>query len=298
MNGTTQTIGATTGGSLQDLFGGFIGFIPEIIAAVVVMIAGIILAKIIAGLVRRLLKFTKIDEVGRDMGAHRFLKQRGIDFSFTNSVASLVKWVLLLVFFVAAVDILGINQMSGFISSIVGYIPNVIVAVAMLSIGFIAAHYLSELAEDSARLSPVLRSYAAQLGVLAYVAIISFALMASLVQLGIAVSLITIIFAGFVGMLAIAGGLAFGLGGRESAKRLLDKIEREAEKANQAPQTEFATAKVSSCLAGMEYPAKKDEVISYCKDSRSRSVLEKIPEKEYFSLSDVMHGLKRALGRS
>lgn len=298
MNGDTQSIGASTSGTLGDFMGGFLGFIPELIAAVVIMVVGYFLARVIARLVRKALRYTRVDEIGSDMGMHRFLKRRGIDFSFTNSIAGLVKWILLLVFFAAAVSVLGITEMSGFISAIISYIPNVILAVAMLSIGFIAAHYLSEFAEDSARVSPTLRGYAAQLGMLAYVAIVAFALMAALVQLGIAVSLINIVFAGFIGMLAIAFGLAFGLGGRESARRFLDRLERDVERTNKEPQSSVAAESVSECLVGMDFPADKERVVSYCSDPRSKSMLKKIPDREYFSLSDVIHGLRRSMGRS
>jgi hypothetical protein len=292
MSGDTPNIAGAVSGSVMGLGDRIISFLPELISAILILVVGIVVAKLLAGLVRRTLKLTGVDAVGRDTGIHRFLEIRGMDFSFTNTISWLVKWFFLLAFFVAAINVLGISQLTGFINSIITYIPNVIVAVVILSVGLIATKYVGELVERSARVSDALRSYSDPLGKIASGAIVAFAVMAALIQLGIAANLITILFTGLVAMLAIAGGLAFGLGGRDNAKRLLEKFERQSGAVDQAVAYAASEEDVRECLIGKEFPAPKEEVVNYCKDSGARTVLENIDDREYTSLTDVVRGLR------
>lgn len=292
MNGETQNIGGAVSNSVTGLWDRFIGFLPELISAILILVLGYIVAKLIGGIVKKLLETAKIDETGRNMGVHKFLRERGMDFSFTKTIAWLAKWFFFLAFFVAAVEVLGVPELSRFINSIIGYIPSVILAVAIISVGFIAAKYVGDLVEKSTRVSDTLRTYSNELAMLASGAIAAFSIMAALVQLGIAASLITIIFAGLIGMIALAGGLAFGLGGRENAKRLIDRLERQSEEVN--PDVAYAASEeeVKECLTGKAFPAQKDEVVSYCKDSKAKTVLENIDERDYTSITDVIRGMR------
>lgn len=298
MNHETQEVGSAITGSLTDMWNRIIGFIPEILAALLVLILGYFIARGVAALVRKTLQLTRIDRIGQEMGIHKYLRERDIDFSFAGSIAWLSKWIILLAFIVAAIDILGIPQMSAFIGSIIAYIPNVILAVAILSVGFIAAHYISSLVESSTRVSRTLRNYSPQLGMLSSGAIIAFALMAALIQLGIAANLITILFAGLVGMLALAGGLAFGLGGRKNARRILDRFQLEAAESDDLYLTEETQETiredVPNCLLGMEFPANKKAVVTYCQDSKAKDLLRNLEERDYFSLADIIRGLRRS----
>ncbi len=117
------------------------------------------------------------------------------------------------------------NLSKSFIYSI--YIPNIIVAVAILTLGLIIAKVLKSAAKNALIRMSIKEKFANFLGTLTKWSVLVFSFMAALVQLGIAASLIQTLFTGLIIMIAIAGGLAFGLGGREHAKKVLDWIEGE-----------------------------------------------------------------------
>ena len=141
-------------------------------------------------------------------------------------MGGLVRWFFIVVFLVAAMDVLGLNQVNDFLSNqVLTYLPKVIVAVLLLIAGALIAGALQKLVVTSAKAAEL--HSAALLGGVAKWAIWVFAILASLYQLGIVGPLIETLFTGFIGMLAIAGGLAFGLGGKEAAARYVEKLRQD-----------------------------------------------------------------------
>ena len=132
-------------------------------------------------------------------------------------------WFLLLIFLVPAVDTLGLTAVSGILTTLVAYIPNVFVAILVLFLGTLAATFVSD----------IVRGVTASTNVgnpnvfasIARYAIIGFAALIALEQLQIAPTLLNILFTAIVGAMALAFALAFGLGGRETAQRLLSRTE-------------------------------------------------------------------------
>lgn len=293
MTGEIQTWGAVITNTLVDLWNRIVGIVPSILAAIVILVLGIIVANIIAGIVRRILAMTRVDRLAADTGVQGYFSQRGMKFTFSGLFSWFIKWLLILVVLVSAAEVLGLPQISAFINSIIGYVPNIIVASAILAIGFIAARFLSNLVVTSSRLSRYTENNSLLLGTVSYWAVAVFAVMAALVQLGIAVSLINTLFAGTVAMIAIAAGLAFGLGGRENAKRLLDQVQSDFEEGG-VPGEEVSFAAVSECLTGIDFPANKNEVVSYCQDSTIKKFLRNIRNKRYNSMDDVMRSFSQA----
>lgn len=293
MTGEIQTWGAVITNTLVDMWNSIVGIIPSILAAIIILILGVIVANIIAGIVRRVLALTRIDRLAEETGIKGFFSARGMNFTFSGLFAWIVKWLLILVVLVSAAEVLGLPQISAFINSIIGYVPNIIAAAAILAIGFVAARFVSNLIATSARLSQYTENNAMLLSTAAYWAISVFAVMAALVQLGIAVSLINTLFAGVIAMIAIAAGLAFGLGGRDNAKRLLDRMQSDYEELG-VPGDEVSFAAVTQCLSGITFPADKNEVVSYCQDSKIRKFLRSIRNKRYTSLDDIMRSFSQA----
>ena len=124
----------------------------------------------------------------------------------------------------AAADILRLAQISEFLRSVLSYFPNVIVAVVIVTIGVLVGNFVHKLVLGAGRAAklpsvPAIATFARW-------AIVIFAALAALVQLQVAGALIQILFTGIIAMLAIAGGLAFGLGGKEHAKEILDQVKR------------------------------------------------------------------------
>jgi hypothetical protein len=125
----------------------------------------------------------------------------------------------------AATDILHLVQVTSFLNSIVLYLPNVIVAAVIMAVAFLVGNFVYAVIKGSTKIAGIVS--ATLLATIAKWAIVIFGLLAALIQLGVASSLINTIFIGFVAMLALAGGLAFGLGGRDEAALILKKLRHE-----------------------------------------------------------------------
>ena len=125
----------------------------------------------------------------------------------------------------AATDILKLVQVTNFLNSIILYLPNVVVAAVILAVAFLVANFVYAVVKGSTKVAGLVS--ATLLATIAKWAIVIFGFLAALIQLGIATSLINTLFIGFVAMLALAGGLAFGLGGKDEAATILRKIRQE-----------------------------------------------------------------------
>jgi hypothetical protein len=210
--------------SLQNVWINLIGFVPQIIGALVVLVIGLIIAGAFGRVARKLVKLTHLDDLMETLGVDKELKRVGLGFTPSAIVGWIVKWFILIAILIAIADILQWEEITSFLEDVALYIPNVIVAVVILVIGLIAGQFVAKVVTQATNASNIAKAHATLLASVAKWAIVVFTLMASLIQLGIAADLLRILFTGFVTMLAIAGGLAFGLGGKDKAKGLLDNI--------------------------------------------------------------------------
>ena len=147
--------------------------------------------------------------------------------SAAGLVGWVVKWFFIIVTLIAVADILRWPQLTNFLESVALYLPNVIIAVLILLVGFILGNGLRDLVTKAVRASELPEASAGLLGTVARWAVIVFAIMATLTQLGVAADLVKILFTGLIAMLALAGGLSFGLGGKDHASLWLTKIKKE-----------------------------------------------------------------------
>ncbi len=210
--------------SLGDLFNRIISYLPNIIAAMIVLLAGWIIGTFLGGLVRRGLDAIGIDGLGNQLGLQRLAERSGRRISISRIVEWIIKWFFILASIIAAADILGFNQISQFFyQDVLGYASHVIVAMVILLLGIIAANFFGDVVEGTVRAGGFKASSA--LGSITRWSIIIFALIATLSELQIASSFLQDLFRAVVAMLAIAGGLAFGLGGKDHAHKILSDIE-------------------------------------------------------------------------
>lgn len=203
----------------------FFLFIPALIGAIIVFVVGWIVASILGRLVEKLIKSIKVDQALEKVGFNKKLGEVGISETVSEFIGGLVKWFLILVFLMAATDILGLVQVTTFLNSIIFYIPNVVVAVVVLAIAFLVGNFVYNVVKGSTRAAGVMS--ATLLATISKWAIIIFGLLAALIQLGIAVSLVNTIFIGIISALSIAAGLAFGLGGKDEAAIIIRKVREE-----------------------------------------------------------------------
>ncbi len=203
----------------------FVTFIPSLLGAIVVFVIGVVLAYIVAAVVRRVIQLTGIDEWVDRANINRRLSLEGSRYALvSHMLASIVRWVIIIAALGVSADALQLPGVREFIGTILAYIPNVIVAIVILTIGIIASQIVSELigvGETAMGLSPRVRRTLVQV---AKYSIIVFSIMAALFQLNIVPQLIEIAFAGLV--LALA--LSFGLGGREHADKWIADLKSRA----------------------------------------------------------------------
>ena len=225
-----QTWGEAITTSLLGLWERFINFLPSLVGAILVFVAGWIVAVALGKIVEHIVKLVKIDDMVEKAGTKGRLKKVGVDFNVAKFFGGLVKWFLILVFLMAATDILKLNQVTTFLNSIILYLPNVVVSAVILAVAFLVANFAYAVVRGSTKVAGVVS--ATLVATVAKWAIMVFGILAALVQLGIASSLINTIFIGFIAMLSLAGGLAFGLGGKEEAASVLRKIRQEIAEGN------------------------------------------------------------------
>ena len=198
--------------------------LPNWIAAIIVLILGWLVASLVAQVVQKVLVAIQIDRLADRLGMDRLSSQVGRKLSLAALGAWLVKWFVIIGAFFAAADILNFDEVTDFLyQQVIPYFGNVIVAMAILLIGVVAANFLAEVVRSSVKAAGL--TAAGALAAITRWAIVIFAFLAALSQLNVAPTFLQTLFVGVVAMLAIAGGLAFGLGGREHAKKILDNIE-------------------------------------------------------------------------
>ena len=208
-----------------DLWAGTVLFVPRLLFAVIIFILGLILAGVLYKIVIRLSKVLHIDELMQKLELDAMFKRAGLKLDIGKSLGWLVKWFIIIFALIAAADILEWDQVTLFLTTIVEYIPNVLIAIIILLVGMILANFVQEIIKTG--LEAAKMHSTCFLAGIARWAIIIFSFMAALVQLGIAEALIQVLFTGFVAMIALAGGLAFGLGGREYASRILNQLSKD-----------------------------------------------------------------------
>ncbi len=210
--------------SLRTLYNEIILYVPNIIVALIVLILGWVIGSFLGSLIHRLLTMVGIDAAANRLGMQRLSSRTGRTFSIARLGQWIVKWFFFLASFIAAADILGLQQVTEFFyNEVLPYAGHVVVAMAILLLGLLAANFFSDIVEAAVHASGLNASRA--MASITRWAILAFTLIAVLSELQIASSFLQDLFRAIVAMLALAGGLAFGLGGRDHAKKVLDSIE-------------------------------------------------------------------------
>ena len=210
--------------SLLTLWTGVAGFLPRFIAAIVVFLVGWLIAVLVGKLAYHIVKILQIDRALEGVGFKKVWERSGFKLNSAYFFFELVKWFFIVVFLMSATNILGLDEVSQFLNTVVLYIPNVIVAAIVLMIGILVARFLEGLVLASVRAARLVS--ANFLGALTKWSVVVFSLLIALVQLGIAEDIIRIVVVGVVAAAALGLGLAFGLGGKEHADDFISKMKK------------------------------------------------------------------------
>jgi len=201
--------------SLQEGLSAFFAFIPQLIGAILILIVGYIVAKILQAVVTRVLGALGFDGWMERGGIKQFFDRADTRQTPTSVLGKLVFWFIFIIAIVMATDALGIRQVSAVLSQLIAYIPNVIAAVLILILAALLANFVAGLVRGATGVDI--------LATIARVAIIVYAVFAALTQLGIAVQLTAPTFLIVLGAVALAAAIAFGFGAQGVARDIVEK---------------------------------------------------------------------------
>lgn len=206
--------------TLNNSVATIISFIPLFLSGFIILLIGIIASTFLRQVVREGLKFIKFEI---------FLKKYGVPESkdgadWSTILSEIVRWFVIIVFLIPAAQVWGLGRFVDVLNNLLLYLPNVFVAVLLLLVGFVVSKLVYDLIMASVR--GLSRDSAKSVAMVGRWAVLVFVFLIVLNQLGIASDLIQILFSGIVAMVAIAGGLAFGLGGKDAAKDIIEKFRK------------------------------------------------------------------------
>ena len=212
-------------GPLLDLWNTLVAYIPNLLGAIVVFLFGVIVALVLRGVVEQVIRILRIDDLAQKLEIKSQFERAGIRLHIGRLLGWIIKWFFIVVALIAATDILGWDQLTNYLQQIVLFIPNVIIAVIILLAGILLGNFVQGIVKSAVEAAQL--TSANFLSGISKWAILVFSLMAALVQLQIAPDLIRTLFTGLVFMISLAGGLAFGLGGREHAEKFLARLKKD-----------------------------------------------------------------------
>ena len=200
---------------LQDALGVFLSYIPQLVGAIVILIVGYIVARLLQTVVGRLLQGIGFDRWMERGGIKQFFDRTETRETPATVLGKLVFWFIFIIAITMAADALGIPQVSAVLGQLIAYIPNIIAAILILILAALLANFLAGIVRGA--------TGSGLLGNIARYAIIVYAVFAALTQLGIAVELTAPTFLILLGAVALAVAIAFGIGGREVARDVIEK---------------------------------------------------------------------------
>lgn len=209
--------------SFQNLSDGLVQFIPNIVVALIIFVLGWLIGAALGRIVSQVIKSVKVDNALKSTGFNDMVERAGFTLDSGAFIGALVKWFFVVVFLVAALDVLGLDQVNFFLQTVVlGYLPQVIVAVLIIVVGAVVAEVSAKAVIGAAKAAHMRSAGIA--GSVTRWAIWIFAILAALDQLSVASAFVQTLFTGVIVALSLAFGLAFGLGGQEAAARFIEKV--------------------------------------------------------------------------
>ena len=212
--------------SLQNLWWSFIQFAPKLILAILFFIVGWAIGALVSKAFEHVFKALKIDNLLHSAGVGDFFKRAGMNLNSGYFIGEVIKWFIIIIFLLPSLTLVGLDSISSFLQNdVLGFLPKVVIAAFVLIIATFVADFLSKTIMAGSRAMNLKSTN--MLGTLVKYTVWVFAFIIALGQLGVAEGYMNTLFAGIVGMFAVAGALAFGLGGKDAAARLISKLGEE-----------------------------------------------------------------------
>lgn len=194
--------------------------LPGFFTGLLIVVVGLVLSNVLKRLLLSVFAVAKLDNALQ----RAKLMDKGEVKLWEEVLAEILRWSLVVLFLVPALEVWGLSRATGVINQFLFFLPNVIVAVVIGFVGLVLSNLVADVVRRSVKTAGSTSANA--LSVFAKTALLFFTGLIVLNQLGVAQDLVRILFTGIVGMLSLAGGLAFGLGGKEAAKETLEDLRK------------------------------------------------------------------------
>ncbi|MBI2065841.1 MAG: hypothetical protein HYT68_02125 [Candidatus Zambryskibacteria bacterium] len=212
--------------SFQNLWIGVVNFVPNLVIAIIILVIGWLVGALFGRAIWQVFKSLKIDDALRRAGFESFMRRGGMDLDSGAFIGGLVKWFVIVIFLIAAMDVLGLSEVNLFLQDVVlGYLPRVLAAALVLLVAGVIGDVTGRVVVTAAKTAGVESAHFA--GAVAKWAIWIFAILVALSHLGIAAAFSQTLFTGIVIAVSLALGLSFGLGGQEAAARFIERLRGE-----------------------------------------------------------------------
>jgi small-conductance mechanosensitive channel len=214
--------------SLQNALSTFLEYIPQLIGAIIILVVGYFVARILQAVVARVLQAIGFDRWMEHGGIKQFFDRAQTRETPATVLGRLVFWFVFIIAITMAADALGIQQVSAVLSQLIAYIPSIIAAILILVLAALLANFLAGIvrgATSSDLLSNIARY-----------AIIIYAAFAAITELGVAVQLTAPTFLIVLGAAALAAAIAFGFGAQGVARDIVEKAYERRDEAQQEIQ--------------------------------------------------------------
>ena len=218
LNGAITILGQ----ALVDTGMTLISFLPMVILAVIIFALGWAFGIVLGHAVTHLVSVLRVDKALHRAGFDKLSEQAGIHVSVAGFLGGVVRWGVVVAFTLASAEILGLTQVTQLLRDILVYIPQVIIAAIILVISMLLGDFVARLVSHSTKATGIKGEFAAQMSKWAIV--IVGGIFPALTQLRIAQGLVEVLFTGVVFAVSLALGLSFGLGGKEAAARVIEKV--------------------------------------------------------------------------
>jgi hypothetical protein len=208
--------------SLNQFWVQLINFVPKLLAVVVILFFGWVIAKIVRTAVKRVLELIQFDKFAQKSGLEAFMNSGSVNVTLSGIISQVMYWLVIIMFVITGANTLGLNEVANLLHDLASYLPRIILAILVMIFGTLLARFINRLV--FAWLHSIKFESALVVSTSVEYGIQILALFVALEQLGIGVQLIHSLFVIVFGAIFLALALAFGLGGREWAAKVIEKL--------------------------------------------------------------------------
>ncbi|MGQ2965707.1 mechanosensitive ion channel family protein [Methylophilus sp.] len=210
--------------SLNQFWVELVNFVPKLLAVVVILFFGWLVAKMVRIGVKRLLEITQFDAFAKRSGLESFMRSANFNVTLSGIISQVIYWLVILLFVITCANSLGMTEVAMLLRELASYLPHIIVAILVVIFGTLFARFINRLV--FAWLHSIKFEQALIISTSAEYCIQILAIFIGLEQLGIGMQLIHALFIIVFGAVFLALAIAFGLGGKDWAAKVIEQADQ------------------------------------------------------------------------